>query len=469
MRTCEHDIVVLGAGLAGLSAGHALCEAGRPVRILEREPEVGGLARTVARGPFRFDLGGHRFFTRDAAVDALVRRLLGADGLDVPRRSQILLRGRWVEYPLRPLNALSGLGPGTALRIVLDRVRRGFERWPAARDLVSLEDWVVRHFGRTLFEIYFREYSEKVWGIGCDAISADWVAQRIQGLSLGVAVRNAFLGFRGGGPRTLADRFLYPAEGIGTLAGRLRQSVEREGEIRCGVEVTRLHHRDGRVRSVAVRDGSGTSELEASAAISTVPLPELVRMLDPRPPADVLGAAARLRFRDLVVVAVLLDRERATDQSWIYFPERTIPFGRIHEPTNWSRRMAPEGKTLLVAEQFCFRGDETWAAGDDEISERTVRSLHALGLLSRDEVLGTSVLRVPKAYPLFEVGYAEHCRTIGGYLDRFSNLFTAGRGGTFSYHNMDHAMASGLEAARCALAAGDVGIEPRALAARRIA
>jgi protoporphyrinogen oxidase len=447
LNRSRDDAVVLGAGLAGLAAGQALARAGRRVKVLERDPAVGGLARTVARGPFRFDLGGHRFFTEDPAIDRLVRDLLGPEWLTVNRRSQILLRGRYIDYPLSPLNALSGLGLPTSLRIVLDHAAERFRSRFASRQPVTLEDWVVGRFGRTLFDLYFKEYSEKVWGIGCDRISADWVAQRIQGLSLGAALRNAFFRRREAVPRTLTDRFLYPAQGIGRIAERLREEIARQGEVRCGVEVRRIRHRDFRVEAVLVRDGTGTSAVEGSAFVSTVPLPDLVRMLDPRPPGEVLGAAARLGFRDLVVVAVMLRRRRATDQSWIYFPERWLPFGRLHEPTNWSERMAPGGATLLVVEQFCFRGDETWRASDRDLAEAVLHHLHGLGLVSRGEVLDTAVLRVPQAYPLFEVGYRQHRQTVLRYLRRFRNLFPAGRGGTFAYHNMDHAMASGLEAA----------------------
>jgi len=447
LRHCGDDVLVLGAGLAGLSAGHVLTRAGLRVGMVEKESVVGGLARTIAHGPFRFDLGGHRFFTEDAKVDGLVRGLLGEEGLTVSRKSQILLRNRYIDYPLSPLNAISRLGASAALRIVLDRAGQRLRGRFASRQAVSLEDWVVRHFGRTLFEIYFKEYSEKVWGIGCERISADWVAQRIQGLSLGAAVWNAFSRTKGKAIRTLSDRFLYPSQGIGRIAERLREEMGSGSEIRCGVEVGRLCHEGSRVKAAVLQDGSRAWPIEARSFVSTLPITDLVRMLHPRPPAEVLRAAASLRFRDLIVVAVMLNRVRATDQSWLYFPERRIPFGRIHEPTNWSAGMAPRGKTLLVVEQFCFRGDDTWEAGDPELADRTIGSLHGLGIASPREVLATAVLRVPQAYPLFEVGYQDHRQTIRGYLGKFRNLFLAGRGGTFSYHNMDHAIASGMDAA----------------------
>jgi protoporphyrinogen oxidase len=461
MKCRRDDVLVLGAGLTGLSAGHALAGAGLGVTVIEREASVGGLAKTVAHGAFRFDLGGHRFFTQDKAVEALVQGLLGPELSTVPRKSQILVRNRYIDYPLRPLNAMSGLGIPTAWRILLDQARARLGGRGGSSAVVSLEDWVVRHFGRTLFQIYFKEYSEKVWGIGCERISQDWVAQRIQGLSLGTAVRNALFHHQGRAIRTLTDRFLYPRSGIGRIAERLGEEIEQENEVRCGVEITGVRHEDSRVRAVVVRDGSRTATLEGRLFVSTLPLTDLVRLLDPGPPTKVLGAAAALKFRDLVIVAVMLDRERATDQSWIYFPERRIPFGRIHEPTNWSPRMAPEGRTLLVAEQFCFRGDDTWRASDPELAERAIRTLEGLGIVSRKEVLDSTVLRVPKAYPLFEVGYREHCQTLLGYLRRFRNLFPAGRGGTFSYHNMDQAMASGMAAAERILGASSEGLAER--------
>ncbi len=457
MKRCKDDVLVLGAGLAGLSAGLALARAGAGVRILESGPTVGGLSRTVVRGQFRFDLGGHRFFTRDPDLDGLVRGLLGEGCLTVPRSSQIHLRNRYIDYPLRPLNALTGTGPATASRIILDYASVRLKALFAAREPVSLEDWVVQNFGRTLFDIYFKEYTEKVWGIGCEKISRDWVAQRIRGLSLGAAIKNAFFHRSGREIRTLTDEFLYPPLGIGTLSDRLREEIESESgnEILCNVEVVRVRHEDFRVKATAAREGSRTFEVEGGAVVSTVPLGALVRMLDPKPPAEILHAAASLKYRDLIVVAVMLDRDRATDQSWLYFPDQRIPFGRIHEPTNWSARMAPAGKTLLVAEQFCFEGDEAWAASDDELADRTIEGMCGLGFISRREVLDTAVLRVPKAYPLFEVGYAQNREAIRGYLAKFRNLISAGRGGTFAYLNMDHAMASGIEAAKRILE-GDV-------------
>ena len=445
------ETVVLGGGLAGLAGAYALTQAGRRVQVLEGGDAVGGLARTVARDGFRFDLGGHRFFTHDVRVEAFVRELLGDELVTVPRASRIYLRGKWIEYPLRPLGALFGLGPSASAQILLGYAAARIARRLRPAPLVSLEDWVVAHFGRPLFELYFRDYSEKVWGIGCRDISAEWMAQRVQGLSLGAAIRHAFLP-RGAALPTLVDRFSYPRLGIGSIAERLRAAIERSNPIATGTRVVRVRHDGRRIEGVTVRRGEETRELCGDAFLSTIPLTQLIQALSPHAPVEVRAAAAQLRYRDLVIVAVMLERERATDQTWIYFPGKDIPFGRLHEPTNWSAAMAPPGRTLLVTERFCFRGDAAWNADDAELIETTVHHLEKLGFIRRHEVLDGMVLRIPAAYPLFEVGYQERSRIMCDYLGRFDNLQLAGRGGLFRYYNMDQAIASGLAAAEVQLA-----------------
>jgi protoporphyrinogen oxidase len=452
-------VLILGGGLAGLTAGHALARAGRGVQVLEGAPHVGGLARTISRGDFRFDLGGHRFFTHDATVERLVRELL-----TVPRTSRIRLRGRWIEYPLRPRGALTGLGLGTSAGILLGYARARLAQRIRPSPLVSLEDWVVAHFGRPLFDLYFRDYSEKVWGIGCRDVSAAWMAQRVQGLSLGAAVRHALVRRRTELP-TLTDRFLYPRLGIGRIAERLREEVERGGVVRTDTRVMHVRHNGRHIEGVTVRHGDAEQDIGGEAFISTIPLTQLIQALQPHAPAEVRATAARMRYRDLVIVTIMLDRERATDQTWIYFPEKDIPFGRLHEPTNWSAAMAPPGCSLLVTERFCFRGDATWNAADAALIDDTARHLERLGFLRRGEVRDGAVLRIPAAYPLFEVGFEARSQTLYDYLARFDNLQVAGRGGMFRYHNMDHAMASGLAAAAALRRAQAVPDEPRAAVA----
>ncbi len=445
------DVVILGGGPSGLSAGYELSESGGNVLVIERQAHVGGLARTIEHHGFRFDLGGHRFITDNKQLDALVREILGSDLLVVERSSKILLDGKFYDYPLAARNALSRLGLGTSIRLVADylweQIRKHFIKTP----IISLEDWVVRHFGRSLFNLFFKEYSEKVWGVPCDRIAREWVAKRIKGLSLGVAIRGAFTRADSRSQRTLANQFLYPRLGIGQLCDNLHEKINRSGQVMTDASVIGVNHENNRVESVTVKDDNGVLEYAGCEFISSIPLPTLVQLLNPRPPAEILQAAACLRFRDLVVVTVMLDRERVTDQTWIYIPDRAVPFGRIHEPKNWSTRMAPEGKTHLVVEYYCFRGDDIWSATDTMLAQRTVSELSRMGFIEPAEVLECTTLRIPKAYPLFEVDYIRKQKCIVEYLDRFSNLELVGRGGQFEYYNTDHAMESGIAAAQTIL------------------
>ncbi len=443
----ENQTVILGGGLTGLSAGHVLTKAGLKVKVFERDSEVGGLSKTIARGGFRFDLGGHRFFTKDKTVEAFVRDLLDGELVSVPRKSKIYMCGRYFDYPLKPLNAVFGLGIPTTLKIVFDYGTERIKRLVKRPANVSLEDWVVGNFGRKMFDIYFKVYSEKVWGIDCSRISAEWVEKRISGLSLAKAAKSAFFKFSGRDMPTLADRFIYPRLGIGRISDRLTEEIEKENDVYTGAEVRYINHSGSVVEDIGVDVGGCFDVVEGREFISSIPLTKLIGLLRPAPPEDVLDAASRLNFRDLVVVAVMVDRERVTDQTWIYIPEQKIPFGRIHEPTNWSESMAPDGKTLLVIEYFSFAGDSIWNESDGRLVDITVEHLEKLGFVKKGEVLGGAVVRVPKAYPLFEVGYKETCERLYEYLDGFKNLHLAGRSGMFRYYNMDHAIASGISTA----------------------
>jgi protoporphyrinogen oxidase len=437
--------VILGAGLAGLSAGYLLSKTGQKVILVEKDHCVGGLAKTVKHRGFMFDLGGHRFLTKDPKIENFVTGLLQEESLIVPRKSRIYMMDRFFDYPLRPMNALFGLGIPTTLQILADYVGKSVIGRKNGSEVISLEDWVVRRFGRKLFELYFKEYSEKVWGTECKNISMEWVSRRIKGLSLWKAITNSFFGFNGKDIDTLADSFIYPKYGIGQIAETLKKGIG--GNILTDTSVTAVYHEDCHIRCAVAKDSANFYELEGNNFVSSLPLTILLNLLDPPPPDDVLDAAGRLKYRDLVVVAVMLDRERVSGFTWIYFPEKAIPFGRLHEPRNWSRSMAPDGKTHLVAEFFVSEGDATWNSSDDELSNETVNQLEGIGFIRSKEVIDTCVVRVPKAYPVLEVGYRKHYKKVMDYLENFRNLSVIGRGGTFSYINMDLAIDSGIRAA----------------------
>ena len=439
--------MILGAGLAGLAAGCVLTRAGRDVLVVEGGSAVGGLSRTIEHEGFRFDLGGHRFITKDRFIEDLVRDLLGGDCITVPRTSQIHMRGRYFDYPLTPANAIFGMGLQTTARILTDYLFQNVKNAFGGPPPVSLEDWVVNRFGRAMFDLYFREYSEKVWGIQCSDISAEWVARRIEGLSLWTAIKNAFSKGRGNEIHTLAESFLYPSGGIGMIADRLQGEIKVRNEVRTDTQVSRVDHEDFAISNVMLRKGGELENVSARQYISSIPLTALLGALNPAPPEEVRQAAARLAYRDLVVSTVMIDRDQVTDLTWMYLPEQAIPFGRIHEPKNWSPAMAPAGKTHIVAEYFCFQGDGIWNAGDEAITALTTKHLCSMGFIKEQEVIGSCVIRVPRAYPLFNIDYRKNSDKVMDYLKRFRNLQVIGRGGMFRYHNMDHAMGSGIDAA----------------------
>ena len=442
--------VIVGAGPAGLSAAYELARLGRPAIVLEKDDTVGGLSRTVSSGGYRFDIGGHRFFTKAPEIRAVWHDLLGDELLVRPRMSRIFYNGRFFSYPLRPMDALVKIGPIESTRIIASYVRARV--FPKA-DERSFEDWVVNRFGRRLFEIFFKSYTEKVWGIACSEISSDWAAQRIRDLDLSAAIRNALFGHgaaRGEVVTTLIERFEYPRLGPGMMWERCRDRVAEVGiQTLTGREVTGIHHQDDRVRAVTVRRAGAEETISASHVISTMPLPHLIRALDPPPTEEVLEAAAKLRYRDFLTVVLVVDREQVFPDNWIYIHDPTVYVGRVQNFKNWSPEMVPDPDTsALGLEYFVQESDELWSRSDRELRDLAVRELAQLGLIEPREVIDHAVVRVHKAYPVYDGQFRDSVEVIRGYLSRFSNLWTVGRNGQHRYNNQDHSMLAGIQAAR---------------------
>ncbi len=439
--------VILGAGLSGLSAAAWLTRSGHPATILEKNIKVGGLAKTITHGNFHFDLGGHRFLTSNQQLQAFVSDLLGEDLLSVPRKSQIYIAGKYIDYPLTPLNAVFGLGLAKTGTILLDYGKEKVKSAFRSAKITSLEDWVVSQFGRTMFELYFKNYSEKVWGIASSDISKDWVAKRIDGLSLGQFIRHALIKFHQHKVKTLTDTFLYPRMGIGQLAERMADLIQTENTVRTGAAVEKIFHEQGRITSIQFSHSGEKHSIQGNNYISSIPITQCITKMTPQPPDEVCKAASKIHFRSLVIVALFLKKKSLTDLTWMYFPENTVPFGRIHEPKNWSPDLAPHGRSHVVAEYFCNTDDPIWQSSTKAMSELTTDHLEKLGFLGKGDVLDSCVLRIPYAYPVFDLQYSRHLQIITDYLDTFDNLHLVGRNGMFSYLNMDQAMESGIAVA----------------------
>ena len=441
-------LAVVGAGPAGLTAAYEAVRAGWTVTVLEKDPQyVGGISRTVRHGGYRFDIGGHRFFSKSAEVTRWWRERLPDDFIEVRRMSRIFYRRRFFDYPLKPWNALSNLGFFTSLACVGSYAwARVFPRRPE----VSFEDWVANRFGRRLFNIFFKTYTEKVWGNPTSELSADWAAQRIKGLSLLGAVVNALKGRPKAGDatiKTLIDTFSYPRLGPGQMWEKTADDIRRlGGSVEMGADIAVIRHAAGKVVSLGTRAGR---TVEADQFILSMPLQETVLALDPPPPQPVLEAARKLRYRDFLTVALIVDGENPFPDNWIYIHEPEVRLGRIQNFKNWSEAMVGEpGTTCLGLEYFCFAGDGLWTSGDASLIELGKRELVQLGLVKASQVRGGAVVRVEKAYPVYDSGYRENVETIRGELEKLSNVRVVGRNGMHKYNNQDHSMMTAILAVR---------------------
>ena len=448
--SAREQVAVLGAGPAGLTAGFELDRLGLNCRIFEGHPTtVGGLARTEQFKGYRFDIGGHRFFTKSAEIDDLWHTFLSpSDWLRVKRLSRIHYAGRFFSYPLNGADVVRGLGMRTSIGCLASYVK---QRAKPQAEPVSFKDWVVAQFGPKLYEIFFKTYTEKVWGIPCEQISADWAAQRIKGLSLPTAAWNAVGGNRGSGVKTLIEEFQYPKLGPGMMWDALADRLRRGGTpIHLGRTVTGLRRDGKRITAVDTDGAEGRDSAEVSHVISSIPLGPLIEGLTPRAPDRVVAAARGLRYRDFLTVVLIIDEPHLFPDNWIYIHDREVKVGRIQNFKNWSPLMVPDDATTAVGlEYFCFEGDGLWGSSDEQLIELAMREMESLKLLRDKRVLDGTVLRVPKAYPTYDRRYESNVAILRAFLDsEIRNLQVCGRNGMHKYNNQDHAMMTGLLAAR---------------------
>ena len=439
---------ILGAGLTGLTAAYVLQRHGVPVQVFEADRVLGGASRTVPYDGFRFDLGGHRFYTKNQRVLDLVCQLLGDEMITVKRVSRIYLGGKLVGYPLSFFGVLAGLGAVRSLAVAGSYAAqkvRGITLLHHRNEERTFEQWIVNRFGRRLYEIYFKPYSEKVWGVPCSGLGADFAAQRIKGMSFRAALRSMLLPDKDA-PATLASRFIYPRLGFGRIPEQMAAALPAEA-LRLNSPVVRVEHDGRRVTAAIFRSEGRESRFEAENFINTIPINEFVHALSPAPPPIVLEAADGLRFRALVIAFLTLNREQVTPDHWIYFSSGDVFFGRMHEPKNWSAAMAPAGRTSLVVELFCFETDPVWTEPEEALLKRVAKRLAELRLIEEKQLSGGCVVRLPKAYPLYVNDYRRRMDTILGFLGQFGNLQSAGRNGLFRYTSGDWYIDMGIKAA----------------------
>lgn len=443
------NTLIVGGGPAGLTAAYLLSRRGINVAVVEAHPRLwGGISRTEEYKGYRFDIGGHRFFSKSSDVERLWDEILPEPMLERPRKSRIFYRGKFYSYPIRPFEALANLGPAEAARCLASYARARIKPVMPVR---SFQDWVTNAFGDRLFSIFFKTYTEKVWGMDCREISADWAAQRIRGLSLSRAVLNAFVRRnpdRHATVKTLINTFRYPRLGPGMMwEAAARKAAANGAMLLQGARVTSLHWDEASAEWIATIDGAdGARTLRAGSVISSIPLGQLPDLLTPTLSARASSAASGLRYRDFLTVALIMRERNRFDDNWIYVHDPGVRVGRIQNYKSWSPDMVPDpGTACYGLEYFCNDGDDLWARPDAELVELAARELAKLGLASAEDVLDGTVVRQPKAYPVYDAEYERRVNVVREELEeRFPTFHPVGRNGMHKYNNQDHAMMTAM-------------------------
>jgi len=440
----EDRVGVIGAGPAGLAAAYSLTSMGVPADVFEAGPAVGGMARTLELWDQKVDLGPHRFFSTDARVNRFWLEVVGNDYRMVNRLTRIYYDGKMFAYPLRLANSLTRLGPAEAARCLLSYLRASLRpnRQDPAR---SFEEWVCRRFGRRLYELFFRSYSEKLWGIPCSQLDADFAAQRIRKLSIYQALKNALLNGRGNRHPTLIDCFAYPLGGTGSVYATMADRIGRQGgTVQLNSPVRLINPREDGMLELEL--GSGERR-EYARLLSSMPLTHLIRAL-PDVPEDVTEAASGMRFRNTILVYLRVEGQDLFPDQWIYVHSGELEVGRITNFRNWVPELYGDSPdTILSLELWCNPDDETWRQPDSRHIERARQDLGKLGLTEGTRISDGHVIRVPNCYPVYDLGYRDRLAVIRGYLQKIPGLQTIGRGGAFRYNNQDHSLLMGILAA----------------------
>ena len=441
----EKKVVIIGGGPAGLTAAYELSKHNLSPIVLEQYDKVGGLSRTENYKGYYFDLGGHRFYTKSQEVNRMWFEILGNDFLPRPRLSRIFYKDKFFFYPLKALDTLAGLGIWQSILIMLSFIK--WQIWPHQRE-DTFEQWVTNRFGKRLFEIFFKTYTEKVWGIPCSELKAEWAAQRIRDLSFKSALLSMFVKPKKT-VKTLIEEFHYPRLGPGMLWNQVKEEIERRnGVVQLNSAVTRVHLSGDCIDYVVVSRNGQEEIISGSEFISSMPISEFVKRID-SVPTEVLEAANKLRYRDFLTVCLIVDQPDLFMDNWIYIHSPEVKVGRIQNFKNWSAEMVPiPSKTSLGLEYFCNKGDDLWNTPDVDLIELGIQELDRIGLVKAGDVEDGCVIRVPQAYPVYDSEYHDYLQILKKYVGGLKNFQTIGRNGLHRYNNQDHSMMTAMLAVR---------------------
>ncbi len=452
-KPSNKKVVIIGGGPAGLTVAYELCKSGRESIVLEKDQMVGGISKTVNYKNYYFDIGGHRFFTKIKDVENIWTEVLSDDFLHRKRLSRIYYNKRFFRYPIRPINALAGLGLWNTSLIIGSYI---YARLFPIKEEDTFDQWVTNRFGKRLYQTFFKTYTEKVWGISCSEIRAEWAAQRIRGLSLVNAVKNAIIKPSNNDKkeviRTLIGSFHYPKLGPSMMWQSMMKTILNAGSEVClksEVEAI-LWNRDSRiVESLGVKVDGQRKSFHGASFVSSMPLRELIQKFEPAVPEAVLKASNDLNYRDFLTVVLIVNKRDVFPDNWIYIHEPGVKLGRIQNYKNWSPHMVPDSnKTCLGLEYFCFEGDDLWTMSNRELIEVGKNELEFLGFAEKYSVEDATVVRMPKAYPVYDSRYRNSLKIISEFLDGIDNLQLIGRNGMHRYNNMDHSMLTAIYASK---------------------
>ena len=449
-----YDLVIIGAGPAGLTAAYELSNNDKKIIIIEKKSQVGGLAETKVFGNYRYDIGPHRFFTKNKEVYELFLKILRDDAVEVNRTTRIMFKNKFFNYPLTPINALFGLGVGESIVSGFSYIFARLKSYLKISKISNFEDWVVDRFGRKLFNNFFKNYTEKVWGIDCKNIGSDWAAQRIKGLSLSTAIKFALFPNSKKRPKTLVDKFYYPRLGAGMLWEKFEDYVKgQDVEVVKNKKVTGVNNNGDNFKITIEDDLGNQTSIDTKNIFFSNPLLEFIDIYDADIPESVITAAKSLNYRNHISVHITIDK-KLFDDNWIYIHSPDLDMARISDFTNFSDDMSEEGKYPLTLEYFCFEEDEIWNKNNSDIIDFALKELKSI-FNEEFNVVHSEVSRNAKAYPVIKTGYQEHIDVIKNWLADLHNITAIGRSGMFKYNNQDHAMATGLYAARTLLGHGN--------------
>lgn len=444
----EIEVLILGAGPSGMMAAFELYKTGKKIMIIEKNDKIGGLARTLQYGKFRTDIGGHRFFSKNQYLYNFIEDLLGERWIKVNRLSKFYINGKFFLYPVELKNALLNIGLYKAFKILFDYSSQRIKKIFVNQNPLSFEEQVVSDFGRALAELNILNYTVKIWGLPCSKISSDWAKQRIKGLSLKEVIKRVVMKPKSG-PKTLIDQFYYPDTGIGLICEKIKERIlDRRNILKLNSFSTSINYNGNKITEIVVKANGKSEIIKAKHIISSIPITDFINLLIPRPPNKILEAIKNLKFRSHVSLFITLDKPSVSPDQWIYFPDKEIPFARIMEPKNFSKKMSPRDKTSLLVEFFCWKGDRIWNANKEELFKLSIEWLEKIGFFKRSEVIDYFIHKEKYAYPLYDLHYKKYLNKIKKYLRQFNNLQCIGRSGSFKYNNLDHALEMGRLAAR---------------------